>query len=339
MPGELANIMAGRVAALFNLRGPNFTTDAACASALAGMSAAIAGLQAHHYDACVAGGVDHNMGPGRLRAVLQDRRPVGHRHPAVRRGRRRLRDGRGRGPVRAQAALGRREGRRPRVRGHPRASAAPRTARARASPPPTRSARSSRSAAPGRTPEPIRARSGCSRRTAPPPASATPPSSAPSTRSSPPTASAPGSIALGSVKSNIGHLKAAAGAAGHVQGRHEPQRQGAAPEPALQRPEPERGLGRDPVPRQHRAARVDPLRARPAARRRERLRLRRHQLPRGPRGVRARSAPRTRRRARVRRRRHPGHDGRPGALPRRRRPGCAAAPAPPPARPPCAAPP
>jgi acyl transferase domain-containing protein len=64
MPGELANIMAGRVAALFNLRGPNFTTDAACASALAGMSAAVTGLQAHHYDACVAGGVDHNMGPG-----------------------------------------------------------------------------------------------------------------------------------------------------------------------------------------------------------------------------------------------------------------------------------
>ncbi len=64
MPGELANIMAGRVAALFNLRGPNFTTDAACASALAGMSAAIAGLQAHHYDAAIAGGIDHNMGPG-----------------------------------------------------------------------------------------------------------------------------------------------------------------------------------------------------------------------------------------------------------------------------------
>ncbi len=64
MPGELANIMAGRVSALFNLRGPNFTTDAACASALAGMSAAVTGLQAHHYDACVAGGVDHNMGPG-----------------------------------------------------------------------------------------------------------------------------------------------------------------------------------------------------------------------------------------------------------------------------------
>ncbi|HEY6947178.1 MAG TPA: beta-ketoacyl synthase N-terminal-like domain-containing protein, partial [Gemmatimonadales bacterium] len=35
MPGELANVLAGRVANLFDFRGPNFTTDAACASALA----------------------------------------------------------------------------------------------------------------------------------------------------------------------------------------------------------------------------------------------------------------------------------------------------------------
>ena len=32
MPGELANVMAGRIANLFNFRGPNFTTDAACTS-------------------------------------------------------------------------------------------------------------------------------------------------------------------------------------------------------------------------------------------------------------------------------------------------------------------
>ena len=62
MPGELANIIAGRVANLFNLRGPNFTTDAACASGLAATSAAVRGLQAHDYDAVVTGGVDRNMG-------------------------------------------------------------------------------------------------------------------------------------------------------------------------------------------------------------------------------------------------------------------------------------
>ncbi|HEX6887240.1 MAG TPA: beta-ketoacyl synthase N-terminal-like domain-containing protein, partial [Candidatus Nanopelagicales bacterium] len=64
MPGELANILAGRVAALFNFRGPNFTTDAACASALAGISAAIGQLHSRQVDAVVTGGLDHNMGPG-----------------------------------------------------------------------------------------------------------------------------------------------------------------------------------------------------------------------------------------------------------------------------------
>ena len=62
MPGELANIMAGRVASLFNFRGPNFITDAACASALAAMSSAVQGLGAGHYDAVITGGVDRNMG-------------------------------------------------------------------------------------------------------------------------------------------------------------------------------------------------------------------------------------------------------------------------------------
>ena len=35
MPGELSNITAGRIAALYDFRGPNFVTDAACASAMA----------------------------------------------------------------------------------------------------------------------------------------------------------------------------------------------------------------------------------------------------------------------------------------------------------------
>ena len=62
MPGELANVMAGRVANLFNFRGPNFTTDAACASGLAALSAAVEGLVDHRFDAAVTGGIDHNMG-------------------------------------------------------------------------------------------------------------------------------------------------------------------------------------------------------------------------------------------------------------------------------------
>jgi len=63
MPGELSNIAAGRIAALFNLRGMNYVTDAACASALAGVSAAVNGLLAHDYDLVVTGGTDANMSP------------------------------------------------------------------------------------------------------------------------------------------------------------------------------------------------------------------------------------------------------------------------------------
>ncbi len=41
MPGELPNIISGRVANALNLRGPNFITDAACASTLAAVDAAV----------------------------------------------------------------------------------------------------------------------------------------------------------------------------------------------------------------------------------------------------------------------------------------------------------
>ncbi len=62
MPGELSNCVAGRVANLYNFRGPNFTCDAACASAMAAVSAAVEGLAAHEYDVAVTGGIDRNMG-------------------------------------------------------------------------------------------------------------------------------------------------------------------------------------------------------------------------------------------------------------------------------------
>jgi len=62
MPGELANCMAGRVANLFNFHGPNFVTDAACASGMAAISASVAGLLDGDYDLVVTGGIDRNMG-------------------------------------------------------------------------------------------------------------------------------------------------------------------------------------------------------------------------------------------------------------------------------------
>ncbi len=62
MPGELPNIVSGRVANVLNLRGPNFITDAACASTLAAIDAACEQLIQHQCDAVVSGGVDRNMG-------------------------------------------------------------------------------------------------------------------------------------------------------------------------------------------------------------------------------------------------------------------------------------
>jgi malonyl CoA-acyl carrier protein transacylase len=63
LPGELANVIAGRIANVFNFAGPNFTTDAACASSLAAFQAAIDGLNNDQFDAVLTGGVDRNMGP------------------------------------------------------------------------------------------------------------------------------------------------------------------------------------------------------------------------------------------------------------------------------------
>ena len=62
MPGELANVVAGRVANALNLGGPNFTTDAACAGSMAAMQAAIKGLQDGDFDMALTGGADRSMG-------------------------------------------------------------------------------------------------------------------------------------------------------------------------------------------------------------------------------------------------------------------------------------
>ena len=62
MPGELANCMAGRIANLYNFHGPNFVCDAACASAMAAITAAVEGLVQNEFDVAVTGGIDRNMG-------------------------------------------------------------------------------------------------------------------------------------------------------------------------------------------------------------------------------------------------------------------------------------
>ena len=63
MPGELSNIIPGRVANIFNFSGPNYVTDAACASSLAALQGAISGLLDRKFDAVLTGGIDRSMGP------------------------------------------------------------------------------------------------------------------------------------------------------------------------------------------------------------------------------------------------------------------------------------
>ncbi|MBL8685250.1 MAG: SDR family oxidoreductase [Myxococcales bacterium] len=57
-PGLLGNVVAGRIANRFDLRGTNAVTDAACASALAALSMAMAELSTGQSDVVIAGGVD-----------------------------------------------------------------------------------------------------------------------------------------------------------------------------------------------------------------------------------------------------------------------------------------
>ncbi|HNV68619.1 MAG TPA: SDR family NAD(P)-dependent oxidoreductase, partial [Candidatus Ozemobacteraceae bacterium] len=63
LPGELSSLIAGRVAAVFDLHGPNFTVDAACGSGLAAVAASVQALRQRTIDLALAGGVDTQMDP------------------------------------------------------------------------------------------------------------------------------------------------------------------------------------------------------------------------------------------------------------------------------------
>ena len=64
MPGELANVVAGRVANLLDLQGPNFSADAACASTFAALVSACQMLQTGHTDVMLCGASDRTMDAG-----------------------------------------------------------------------------------------------------------------------------------------------------------------------------------------------------------------------------------------------------------------------------------
>jgi acyl transferase domain-containing protein len=57
-PGLLGNVVAGRIANRFDLRGTNCVTDAACASSLAALSMAVNELLVGESDLVITGGVD-----------------------------------------------------------------------------------------------------------------------------------------------------------------------------------------------------------------------------------------------------------------------------------------
>ena len=57
-PGLLGNVVAGRIANRLNLGGTNCVIDAACASTLSALSMAVAELQLGHSDLVITGGVD-----------------------------------------------------------------------------------------------------------------------------------------------------------------------------------------------------------------------------------------------------------------------------------------
>jgi acyl transferase domain-containing protein/acyl carrier protein/NADP-dependent 3-hydroxy acid dehydrogenase YdfG len=57
-PGMLGNVVAGRIANRFDLRGTNCVTDAACASSLAALSMAMDELRLHRSDLVITGGAD-----------------------------------------------------------------------------------------------------------------------------------------------------------------------------------------------------------------------------------------------------------------------------------------
>jgi acyl transferase domain-containing protein/NAD(P)-dependent dehydrogenase (short-subunit alcohol dehydrogenase family)/phosphopantetheinyl transferase len=61
MPGELANVIAGRIANAFDLGGANYTVDAACASSLSAIQAAVKSLQDGESDIVLSGGADRSM--------------------------------------------------------------------------------------------------------------------------------------------------------------------------------------------------------------------------------------------------------------------------------------
>lgn len=66
LAGGLSNTIAGRICNHFNLKGGGYTVDGACASSLLAISTACSSLVAHDIDVALAGGVDLSLDPFEL---------------------------------------------------------------------------------------------------------------------------------------------------------------------------------------------------------------------------------------------------------------------------------
>ena len=292
-PGLLSNVVSGRIANKFDLHGANHTTDAACASSLAALYSAVADLSLQRSDLVITGGVDTSNDIPMYRCFTSTPAlsPTGDCRPVLRR-RRRHDARRGHRDVRAQADRGRRTRRRPRVRrdprrrrilrrprhGHLRAAARGPGARAAASVRVGRLRPGDGGAGRGawhghqrwRRRRVHRAGRGLRRAGRP---------------------DRPW-CALGSVKSQIGHTKAAAGAAGMLKAVLALQQKVLPPTIKVEPAQPGARPGGQPLLPEHRDAAVGAACGRgrpPAPRVGVELRVRRHQLSRRARGVRAAS--------------------------------------------------
>ncbi len=230
-------------------------------------------------------------GRRRVRQVLQDRGAVGDRHPPVRRGRRRIRHGRGRGPVRPQAPRRRRARRQHDLRDDPRGRRVLRRQgqghhRAQPGRPATRRGPwlGTGRGRPGhrlghRGARDLDPRRRCRR--------ARDPHQGLRRRRCPETLHRPG---VGEVQHRPPQGRRRRRRA--VQDGPVAAREGPRAVAELRQPQRQRRLGQRVLLRQHRAARVGPAgQWRASSRWGQRLRLRRHELPRRLRGARARPLP------------------------------------------------